>query len=505
VADRQQQAQVTSWISEMLYVLDQRRKKITELFDAFEGKHKLAYATPHWRAFHEDRYKGFSDNWCGVVGRAPVDRLHIKGFRLADSTKALSTAENQLWADWNRNEMGAASNQGFLSSIIAKRSAVLVWGDKDSNPVLSWEHPSQFVVVYDPETQRPIRALKWWADENREYCTLYLPDALWKFQRSASALVNNEGVTRSGIYVPTGAPISIGGWQPREVNNEPWPLPNPLGEVPLVEWTNRPLLGGQPISDIEGVLAMQHAINLMWAYLFVAADYASMPARIVRGEPPKVPVLDENGQVVSEKPADLQALAQGRLLFLPKADGIDSWEAAKLDVFTGVNTEAIEHIGAQTSTPAHYLINKGMANLNGDALTAAEVPLATKVGNQQLHFGPAAKRTARLMALVRGNKDTATQIIERDTDRFVQWKDPAMHSLAQVADAATKDRAVGLSLRTVLERRYEMTDEEIDREMDRIRDEQSDPFLMLDPVTAAAIKGAAGGGAGAAADSGAGA
>ena len=38
-----------------------------------------------------------------------------------------------------------------------------------------------------------------------------------------------------------------------------------------------------------------------------------------------------------------------------------------------------------------------------------------------------------------------------------------------------------------------MTEPEIDRELDRIRDEQNDMLGMLDPVTRAAIKGAAGG------------
>jgi hypothetical protein len=74
-----------------------------------------------------------------------------------------------------------------------------------------------------------------------------------------------------------------------------------------VEFANRPMLGGEPLSDIAGTIAMQDAINLLWAYLFVAADYASMPARVVMGqEPPKMPILDENGQKIGEKPVDIE-------------------------------------------------------------------------------------------------------------------------------------------------------------------------------------------------------
>lgn len=65
-----------------------------------------------------------------------------------------------------------------------------------------------------------------------------------------------------------------GGWKPREIADEPWPLPNPLGVVPVVEIMNRPRIGMNPISEIDGVIAMQDAINAMWSYLFANADQA---------------------------------------------------------------------------------------------------------------------------------------------------------------------------------------------------------------------------------------
>ena len=74
-------------------------------------------------------------------------------------------------------------------------------------------------------------------------------------------------------------------------------------------------------------------------------------------------------------------------------------------------------------------------------------------------------------------KAFAQEIRESDAARFVQWKDPAMHSLSQVADAATKDRAVGMSLRTVLERRYGFTEPEIEQELQRVAAEATDPTL----------------------------
>lgn len=485
-----------AWVDKLHQQLVNRRPGIEKAFRYFSGDQPLVYATDQWKKFHKDRYKGFSDNWCGVVGRVPVDRQEIIGFRLGTSTDVVTDDEKQLWTDWNRNDLAAQSNQGFLSSTIAKRSAVLVWGDEDDEPEVTWEHPSQVIVAYAPGGRRRLAALKAWSDEEVEYATLYLPHEVWKFERPS---YTQTGYTDSGIYVPTGAP-GVGGWVPREVADELWPLPNPLGVVPIVEWLNRPLLGGDPISDIDGTMAMQDAINMLWAYLFTAADHASMPARVVTGaEPPKIPILDENGQIVGSKPAKLEDLANGRLLFLPGTAGnvpsIDQWDAAKLDVFTGVIKPAINHVGAQTSTPGYYLqTSESYANLNGSALSAADVPLVDKVHNQRLHFNPAAKETTALMALVRGKKELAAAIRASDGRQFTQWRNAAMHSPEQVSDAATKDRAVGMSLRTVFERRYGMSEAEIDREMGRIREEgRIDPEALLDPVTLAAIKGMAGG------------
>jgi hypothetical protein len=471
--------QALQWVNRLYRVLSRRRPLIEKRYRYFEGEHSLTYATDEWSRFHKDRYRGFSDNWCGVVAQSPVDRLRIDGFRLGDSTDVVSADEKQLWSDWQRNEMAAQSNQGFLASTVASRSATLVWGDENDDPQVSWERPDQMIVDYDAGHRARRAALKVWCEDGYEYATLYLPDEVWKFERQ-SVRATLEGY---GFKLPRTVESAGGGWSRREVPGEQWPLSNPLGVVPVVEWLNKPHLGGHPISDIDGVMAMQDAINLMWGYLFSAADYASMPARVVTGaEPPKVPILNDSGEVVGTKPATMEDLTNKRLLFLPGVDGkanIAQWDAAKLDVFTSVVVEAIGHVAAQTRTPGHYMLtNEKFANLNGDALTAAEVPLVGKVENSHIHYNPAAKETAALMALVRGKKDVAQAIRESDGRQFVQWRDAGMYSLAQVADAATKDRAVGMSLRTVLERRYGFTEEEIDQEMRRVAAEQADPFLQ---------------------------
>ena len=406
--------------------LAERRPEVVRLNDYYAGKQPLAYASDQWRSFHQDRYRGFADNWCGVVANSPSERLRVDGFRVGDAADPVTEAERELWRWWRLNEMDGQSSQGFLQSIIARRSAVLVWGNRNDEPVVTWEHPEQVFIEYDPADPRVRRfGLKAWVEDDRENATLYTPDEVWKFSRPSSALTLSADAKN---------------WQPREVVGESWPLVNPFGLLPLVEFPNRPMLGRGPMSDIDGTVAMQNAINLLWAYLFTAADHASMPARVVMGqEPPKIPILDDSGNKVGEKPVDLAALAQGRLLWLTGQNTkIGQWDSAKLDVFTEVINRAVRHTAAQTRTPVHYIVGE-LNNVNGETLIAGETGLVKKVEESQLFFGPAVREVFRLISLVRGDSGLAEACRLGD----VMWKDAETRSQSQLADALLKWRDVG--------------------------------------------------------------
>lgn len=436
-----------------------RRSGIDTAERYYRGDQPLAYASTEWSHLHRDRYRKFSDNWCGVVGSAPAERLTVQGFRLDAEGNGRSSDEQALWRDWDANDMHAQASQGFLQSTITKRSFVLVWGNSDDEPVVSWEHPSQVLVAYNPETRERTAAIKSWSDGDDEFLTLYTASEVFKWQRETNGNVVE----------------STDGWEPRRgADDDSWPIRNPLGDVPVVEFANRPMLGGEPLSDIEGTMAMQDAINLLWAYLFVAADYASMPARVVLGQqPPKMPILDSNGVQVGEQPVDQEALKKGRMLWLSGQDTkIGQWDAAKLDVFTEVINIAVRHVAAQTRTPI-YLVHGELGNVNGETLTGLDAPLVSKVREAQTFYQRPMRDVFTLMAKVRGKEAVATQA----RVGIVDWADPAVYSVSQLADAAIKDVKIGLPLAAILEKRYGYTDMEIERVMAQIRDEQSDPFF----------------------------
>lgn len=446
-----------------------RRKEIERFESYFRGDQPLAYASAAWTKEHASRYAGFSDNWCGVVGKAAAERTELAGIRLGDDVGApLDDDERALMRDWAVNEMALQSAQGFLTASIARRSAVIVWGDDNAEPTVSWEHPSQVIVDYEPGNRMRARyALKAWAEDEFEFATLYTADEVWKFQRRASTAYLSGSVTPSGLHVPGWlAGNNAGGWEPREkTGDDTWPISNPLGELPVREFEHKPMLRGEPLSRIAGTIAMQDAINLMWAYLFVGADHASMPARVIMGqEPPKLPILDENGQKIGEKTVDIAELSRGRMLWLTGQNAkIGSWEAAKLDAFTDVINVAVKHTMSQTSTPAYY-INGELGNTNGETLKATETPLVMDIRDDQKTYTPPARGVFRLMALVRGNGGVA----EACRTATINWRNPEIQSEAQQSDAALKDRQVGFPLEWVATERYGYSPAQVDRLMDMV-------------------------------------
>lgn len=435
---------------------------------AYEGDQPLKFASPEFRDYFAKRYDKFSDNWVQVVADSPVERLTVNGFKPSGSV----SADDDLWRVWQENALDADSQLGFLGAVNTGRSFVLVWGDPEDSdtPTVTFEDATQCVVAYEPGSRRKrVAALKRWQDGSREYATLYTRDELWKFERSLSRIDKSPNLAAvDDATREWGLRAS-----PEDESN---PQPNPMGMVPMVELPNRPLLARDPISDVSGVMAMQDAVNLLWAQLFTASDFASFAQRIVLGaEMPKVPILDASGQKIGERPVDLKRFAVDRVLWIEDPNAkIAEWSASDLANYTGVLEVAVGHIAAQTRTPQHYLVGK-MANLSGDALIAAETGLVKRCQEKQLWFGQALREIFQLIALAQGNEAKA-QAIRSGT---VLWADTESRNQAQLADSLVKLRTIGFPFEW-LAARYGLTPPEVaDLVAMREREAAADPVSAL--------------------------
>lgn len=446
-----------------------RRTDIDQNNDYYRGKQRLAFASDQFRKFHGERYRNFADNWVQVVSDAPVERLTVNGVMPAGAKSADEESERI----WQLNGLDADSQLGFLGAVNAGRSFVLVWGDPDDpdTPEVTFEDASQCIIAYQPGSRRRrMAALKRWTDGARDYATLYLPMEVWKFERPVLT-TPPQSVQMQQVEQ------ELEDWFPRDAEalGEPNPQPNPMGVVPMVELPNRPMLVADPVSDVRSVIAMQDAVNLLWAQLFTASDYASFPQRIVLGaEVPEVPILDETGQIVGSRPVDLERFAVDRVMFFTGDDvKVTEWTAANLDAYTSVIETAVGHIAAQTRTPQHYLIGK-MTNITGDALLAAETGLVKRVQEKQIWFGQALREMFRLIALAQGNDAKADAI----AGGRVLWADAESRSHAQLADALLKLKQIGFPFEW-LALKYGLTPTEI-VELLKMREAE----MQLDPMGA---------------------
>jgi hypothetical protein len=455
--------------------LQRRQATVRQRLDYYGGKQKLCYASPEFRDYFAGRFEGFADNWCSPVVAGPSERMNVLGIRIDDDDRS---ADKELSRAWRAADCERGSSEAFVVGLAASRAYGLVWGNPgdESKPRVTWERPDQAIVAYDSETGERAAALKLWIDDTREYATLYTPDEVWKFDRSR---YTSGTYSVAGLIIPSEGLVTpgMGGWEPRQgAKDDTWPLPNPMGAVPMVELRNQTLLDDNPLSDIAGAIAMQDAINLVWAYLLNALDFASLPQRVVMGtDVPRIPVLDTNGQKIGERPIELDTLIAERILWIPGENAkISQWSAADLSAYSGVIERAIEHIAAQTRTPPHYLIGK-VANLSAEALASAETGLVAKTNERITYFQPGIREIFALTASAMGD-DTKADACRSGT---VMWKDIQYRALGQKVDALMKLKGMGFPMEWLAEE-YGLEPPEVERVMRMIEDQAArDPVNQM--------------------------
>jgi hypothetical protein len=484
-------------LNALAYELAEREKLVKRRLDYYGGQHKLRFASPEFSDYFGDRFEGFSDNWTAPVVQAPTERMNPLGIRLdliddegglpgVSDEDAARGVDREMERVWAANECDRGFSETAVITLAAARGFATVWGDRldEDTPRVTFERPDQAIIRYG-EVRQPKDGLRLWRDDRHEYAVYDDGGSfLWKWRRNAIA---QDGRLRSGLVVPATA---IGGWEPWQPDHDDvWPLPNPMGEMAMVELSNQSLLDpDNPLSDIDGVTAMQDAINLVWAYLMNALDYASLPQRIVTGaEYPKVPVLDQNGQKVGERIVPLDELVKDRILWIPGEDASTAeWTAASLDVFSRVIEQAIEHIAAQTRTPPHYLIGK-VANLSAEALTAAETGLVSKTEERIVYINPGVKGVYRKIAVAQGDARKARAV----RSGKVVWRDTQFRGLGQKVDALQKLKAIGFPFEWIAEQ-FGLEPAEVRRVL-RMQEAEMRRRAELDPVGEIA-RGLAGGG-----------
>lgn len=417
------------WLDRLGRRLNARQAPMRKTDDYYSGDQPLQLASDKFAMAFGERFPNLSSNYMELVVDAHRERLHVQGVRIGGAREG----DTDAWDWWQRNHLDASSQVLHTDTLVTGTAAVIVWPNAANEPEASIESPLETVVEAEPSQPWRRRAAmkRYLGEDMRLHAQLYLPDGVYKFVSSRSA------ASLSTVDWLGGAP----GWEREEITGEEWPIPNPLGIVPVVPFFNRPRLGPSRSgherrdgrSEIDGVLSSQDAINVLRADALVAAEYAAFPQRYMIGL--DVPV-DDKGNPITDVRASLMHL----WLLQPNGQEGDPppqigqfAPAALTPYFEGIDSErrSIAHI---SRTPIHYLSFQTGQPASGDALRASEIGLVAKVGDSMLFKGDSWEEVLRLNFLWRGDA-------RADAGYEMIWKNPEYQTLAELVDALVKMRA----------------------------------------------------------------
>ncbi len=442
--------------------LTNRLTELDQFRDYYEGDQDLNFSTQEFIDTFGTQFADLRSNWMTVVIEAMEERLDVQRIRMRDD---LGQVEDELsddiWRVLLENEMEQLQNDIFNGALVEGRSYALVWPD-DLNPDIprvDFQPAQNMIVTYHPEDIKVIdRAVKRWVTpDGGQRLTIYTRDFLYKYKLDPTGSVDPDDVTPRDT-----------GWQQLDIaeSADPaWPLPNPFGEVPIVEFWNR-----SNRSELRDLMPLQDALNKTMRDMMIANEFQAQNI---------IYIITSN-----EEPTDGWKASPGVVWHIqPEVDfegkevqtTVGTIQASNPDNFIATLETFLQHIATISRTPAHYFYLSSKQGGRGDApsgeaLRVAETGLLKKVQKSQELWGLRWMRVARLITMALGNFDPEVPLTG-DT----VWTHPMAHFQSILLEEG-RQMISDLGLPPQLAWRHiGLTEEEIDEALaegfDRNRDE----------------------------------
>lgn len=361
-----------------------------------------------------------------LVVNSKGDRLEVAGL---DDAKNPELAK-QVWEEgWQGNGMDAEAQLAHDAALLDGRCYATVWAQDRGGavaPTVTLDDMTQMVVQFEEGSRRLRRnALRRWKDGDTTRVTLYDEDAIWKYETNDS--------TAEGVRA----------WKRRqEPGDAEWPVPNPLGVLPVVELgINRRLRAGvYPYArgEFAHCTGLIDRINLLTFLGVVVAFWMGFPMRGITGEPIRRELLvDDNGEPLLDDAGEPKSRPRPPVEAQP--DSLFQLEnpEAKLVEFAAADRrnlrvhDELDQLAVITATPRHYFpMEGGMSNLSAEAIMASEGAMHAATTKHKATLGEGWLDVDRLSALWLGG--------ELSPVAQVRWRDHHARSLAERADAASK-------------------------------------------------------------------
>ena len=377
----------------------------------FEGDQPLAYSTELFQQTFGSAFEGFKDNWCEVVVNATNSRIKLTGFVIEDDDEF--ELANRIWRVFRLNEIQNQQKDLHEGILVEGRAFAIVWPDDDIGATIDWQPGQLCRVFYDPDRRtEALWAVKRWEVPTGEvFVTFYTPEYVFKFVETGQKGGDSRPSTPSALEEIPGVGY-FSNIERRDIEDEEWPLRNPFGRVPVVEFNNTSYR-----SEIKGTIPQQDALNKTLLDMMVSGEFQAFNQRVVETSS-SAPVDGWNsgpGEVWQFKPTfDSDGKhVPGTFTTFPAAD--PSTYMRPIEMW-------LQHMALTSSTPVRYFMQADRGGRgdspSGDSLLVDDKPLNDKVEDKQDAWGPRWFDVAKLVASALEIEDASTMLGD------AVWRDP---------------------------------------------------------------------------------
>jgi len=384
-------------------------------------------------------------NMAQLCVAAVRERMRIGGFRTgADDDENGDAAARRLWKA-NKLDVYSADLHSFFLKF-GEAYAIVGMKAGREYPLVTVEDPRQIQTITNPEDPSEIlAAVKVFIEAGYCRAYFYYPDQIQVYFKDTDT-----------------SPYDSENW----MYDEEASGPNPLGEVPVVKFTNMDEKG-----EYEPYLDIIDRINHMILQRLVIATTQAFKQKWIKGD---FPTHDPEGNEVDYN--GLFESAPGAMWMLPEGADIGEMDQTNIqDILQAVRAD-IQDFAAVTRTPMHYLSPDG-ANQSAEGASLSREGLVFKTEDRIARATVGWSKVMSLMFKWMGDTERANLL-----DLEPIWDSPERYSLSERADANSKFQDLPFRSRMSLVGQFspaEIAEMEVERAGDALLTE----LLIGEPVT----------------------
>lgn len=383
-------------------------------------------------------------NFLAALVDAAHERMHVEGFKVAGKIN------DAVWEIWQGNDLDAGSEQVFLEQMVQAYAYLLVDPSRNAAgyPTVTPEHPSQCIHEHEPGSRRLAAGLKTWTDDLGErpvvHAVLYLPAELYWWTAPSR--------TGRGMAMRPG-------WELQQsLSGE-----NPLGEVPLVPFVNRPRMLAKPVPEFWPAVPVQRRVNQTLLDRLVMQYFGAFKQKWATGlQIPEGP----NG----EPKEDFMSAIDRVFTNENPAGKYGQFEAEDITMMLKAVDADAKHMATLVPTPPDYLLGE-MVNVSAEGLKAAQASLVSRVRRHMRHAEEPLETAARLMLKAAGKR------VPKVSSMTTVWRNPEFRTEGEMVDAGVKALSAGMPEEAVWEKYFQASPPEIAEWSQKAAARRADPTL----------------------------